>query len=147
MKQRKVSMWIILGAVAAVAVAGTGLVRGLGPKVTVAAARAGLRQARARLRQLEHITRPIAREAHRQADANLELARLSYERLSVLAKQGSAPPAQLDEAKRALEVAQSQHDAAETQARGSGLHGVEHSLGGGRLRPGRRLAGAGRSAG
>lgn len=71
---------------------------------------------------------PLARESHRQADANLELAHLNYERQLVLVQQHSAPTAQLDEAKRALQVAQSQHDAAETQARGSGPHGAEHAL-------------------
>lgn len=128
---------LVAGVVAAVAVkegahvdAGELLVQ-LGDaeaQAAVSVARAGLQQARARLRQLKHITAPIARDSHRQADANLELARLSYERQRVLVKQGSAPPAQLDEARRALDVAQSQHDAAETQAQGSGPHGAEHSL-------------------
>ena len=97
-------------------------------QAAVAMARAGLQQARARLRQVKHIAMPLARESHRQADANLELAHLNYERLLVLVKQGSTPTAQLDEAKRALQVAQSQHAAAETQARGSGPRGVEHAL-------------------
>ncbi len=97
-------------------------------QAAVAMARAGLQQARARLRQVKHISMPLARESHRQADANLELAHLNYERLVVLVKQGSTPTAQLDEAKRALQVAQSQHAAAETQARGSGPRGVEHAL-------------------
>lgn len=91
-------------------------------------AKAGLKQARARLSQLKHITGPVARETHKQADANLELARLSYERQAVLLKKGSATPAQLDEAKRALDVAQSQHDATEKQAAGSGPHGADHAL-------------------
>lgn len=97
-------------------------------QAAVAMARAGLQQARARLRQVKHIAMPLARESHRQADANLELAHLNYERLLVLVKQGSTPTAQLDEVKRALQVAQSQHAAAETQARGSGPRGVEHAL-------------------
>lgn len=97
-------------------------------QAAVAMARAGLQQARARLRQVKHISMPLARESHRQADANLELAQLNYERLLVLVKQGSTPTAQLDEAKRALQVAQSQHAAAETQARGSGPRGIEHAL-------------------
>lgn len=98
------------------------------PQAAVAAARAGLLQARARLRQLKHITAKVARQTHLQADANLELARLGYERQLALVKQGSAPAAQLDEAKRALKVAQSQHDASEAQARGSGPRGAEHAL-------------------
>lgn len=97
-------------------------------QAAVASARAGLLQARARLRQLKHITAPVARETHHQADANLELARLGYERQLALVKQGSAPAAQLDEAKRALKVAQSQHDATDAQARGSGPRGADHAL-------------------
>lgn len=91
-------------------------------------AKAGLKQARARLSQLKHITAPVAREAHKQADANLELARLSYERQLALLRKGSATPAQLDEAKRALDVAQSQHDATEKQAAGSAPRGADHAL-------------------
>lgn len=97
-------------------------------RAAVALARAGLQQARARLGQLKHVTGPVAREAHRQADANLELARLSYERQALLHKKGSLPPAQLDEAKRALDVAQSQHEATETQAASAGPRGAEHRL-------------------
>lgn len=97
-------------------------------QAAVALAKAGLQQARARLRQLKHITGPVARELHRQADANLELSRLSYERLSLLVKRDSAPAAQLDEAKRALDIAQSQHEATEAQARGSSARGAEHAL-------------------
>ena len=91
-------------------------------------AKAGLTQARARLSQLKHITGPVARETHKQADANLELARLSYERQAALLQKGSATPAQLDEAKRALDVAQSQHDATEKQAAGAGPRGADHAL-------------------
>lgn len=97
-------------------------------QAAVAAARAGLQQARARLRQLKHITGPVARQVHLQADANLELARLSFERQVALARKGSTPVAQLDESRRALAIAQSQHDATEAQAHGSGPRGAEHAL-------------------
>lgn len=97
-------------------------------QAAVSMARAGLQQAKARLRQLSHITLPVARETHRQADANLELARLNYERQLALVKQGSAPTMTLDEAKRTLDVAQSQHDATQAQAKGSGPRGAEHAL-------------------
>lgn len=97
-------------------------------QAAVAMARAGLGQARARLRQLKHITAPVARQAHLQADANLELARLSFERQAALVHKGGAPAAQLDEARRALAIAQSQHDATGAQAQGSGPHGAEHAL-------------------
>lgn len=97
-------------------------------QAAVALARAGLSQARARLRQLKHIALPIAREQHRQADANLELAQLSFERQAALAQQGSATQAQLDEARRALQIAQSQHDSTDAQAKGSGPHGAEHAI-------------------
>ena len=91
-------------------------------------AKAGLDQARARLRQLQHVTSPVARGLHRQADANLEFARMTYERLSAMAKQDGVPPAQLDEAKRTLAIAQSQHDTTETQAVSAGPKGADHKL-------------------
>lgn len=83
-------------------------------RAAVVLAKAGLDLARARTAQLNHVTRPMARESHRQADANLELARLGYERRRALLRQGSGTTAQLEESKRALDVAQSQHAARAT---------------------------------
>ena len=97
-------------------------------RATGVLAEAGLQQARARMSQLEHVTRPMARDAHHQADANLQLARLTYERQAALQKQGGATRAQLDEAKRALDVAQSQHDSTQTQATSMGRKGADHQL-------------------
>lgn len=97
-------------------------------QAAVKMARAGLMQAKARIRQLRHITGPVARQAHRQSDANLELARLNYERQLVLTGKGSTPVAQLEEAKRALAVAQSQHDTTALQVTDSGPRGAEHAL-------------------
>jgi HlyD family secretion protein len=97
-------------------------------EAAVVAAKAALEEARARLEELEHVTAPVARQAHLQADANLEAARLGYERAAALAKDGSIPAAQVDEAKRALDVAQAQHDATEAQAQGTGPRGAEHRV-------------------
>lgn len=97
-------------------------------KVAVTVAKARLKEARARLQQLKEITGPVARATHQQADANLAFARLSYERLVAMAKKGGAPAAQVDEAKRALDVAQGQHDATESQAHGSAPKGADHRL-------------------
>lgn len=49
-------------------------------RAAVVVAKAGLQQARARMAQLHHVTAPMARDSHRQADANLVLAQLSFER-------------------------------------------------------------------
>ena len=98
------------------------------PQAALVTAQAGLEQARAKLAQLQHIASPMAREAHRQADSNLAGARVDYERAATLAKDGSVPRAELEEAKRALDVAKSKHAASETQAAGMGPQGADHAL-------------------
>jgi HlyD family secretion protein len=97
-------------------------------RAALAQAQAGLAQAAARLRQLDQVGAPVAREAHRQADANVALAQLAFERQAALVASGSVAPAQLDDARRALDVARSQHDAAEVQDRGTGPRGADHAL-------------------
>lgn len=97
-------------------------------RAAVVVAKAGLQQARARMAQLDHVTAPMARDSHRQADANLVLAQLSYERQLALLKNGGTTVAQRDESKRALAVAQGQHDATETQAISMGSRGADHRM-------------------
>lgn len=94
----------------------------------VRAAQAGLQEAEARLEQLSGVTAPVDRAAHRQADANLAFAQLGYQRQSSLARQGGATLAQVDEARRALTVAEGQHDASAAQVSGSGKRGAAHRL-------------------
>lgn len=97
-------------------------------KAALRLAKAGLRQALAKLSQLRHITGPVASETHKQADANLALAKRSYQRQIELLQGAGAVPSQVDEAKRALDVAQSQYNSTEQQAIGSGPHGAERAV-------------------
>jgi HlyD family secretion protein len=78
-------------------------------------ARVALAQAEARLRQLRDTTLPSAQQALRQAQANLIDARSQYERTRELHDKGFIGPAQLDDAKRNLDVAESQVRTAQLQ--------------------------------
>lgn len=69
-------------------------------------------QAEARLRQLTELTLPAARETLAQAEAALRNAQAAHERVAALARNGHAARATLDEARRALDIAQSQVAAA-----------------------------------
>jgi HlyD family secretion protein len=75
---------------------------------------ASLNQSETRLRQLEELVQPVAEQNLQQAEANLTQARQQFERTRQLVAQGFYSPAQLDEAQRALTVA-------ESQAKNSGL--------------------------
>jgi HlyD family secretion protein len=84
--------------------------------------RAGLAQARAALAQTEaklaHIANfmlPAAEQALRQAQANLTQAQVAYKRTSDLVSRNFVSHAQLDDAQRNLDVAESQLRAAELQ--------------------------------
>ena len=72
-------------------------------------------QAEARLRQLVELVLPSARETLAQAEATLRNAQAGHERTSELTRNGYASRAALDEARRALDIAQSQVAAARLQ--------------------------------
>jgi HlyD family secretion protein len=72
-------------------------------------------QAEARLRQLRELQLPVANQALRQAQANLDNARVTYERNQRLYESGYVGKSILDESQRALEVAQTQVDTARKQ--------------------------------
>lgn len=78
-------------------------------------ARAALAQAEGRLNQLRLTALPSARQSLRQASATLADAQRQYERTRALHAEGFVGPAQLDEATRQLEVADSQWRAAQLQ--------------------------------
>lgn len=78
-------------------------------------ARAALAQAEGRLNQLRQTTLPSAQQSLRQASATLVDAQRQYERTRALHADGFVGPAQLDDAKRNLEVAESQWRAAQLQ--------------------------------
>jgi HlyD family secretion protein len=72
-------------------------------------------QAEARLRQLRELQLPVANQALRQAQANLENARVTHERNKRLYESSYIGKSVLDESQRALEVAQTQVDTARKQ--------------------------------
>ena len=84
-------------------------------KAAVAQARATLNQNEARHKQLAELSRPVAEQAVRQAEANAQQARKQYERAEELIAKGFYSGAQRDEAKRAVDVAESQWRSAQLQ--------------------------------
>jgi HlyD family secretion protein len=87
----------------------------------LAAQAAEAERAQSQARDLQQGARPaelvIAREALRAAEAELELARVSFDRTEKLAKAGVAPPAELDRARTSLQAAEARANAAREQAR------------------------------
>ncbi len=82
---------------------------------SVAQARATLTQSEARLQQVGELGLPVAEQALRQAEANARQARKQYSRIKELVGKGFYSPAQLDDAQRSLDVAESQWRAAQLQ--------------------------------
>jgi len=77
-------------------------------RAAVAAARAGIVEAQAKLKQIRELTLPAAEQALRQATANLRNSRQQYERSKDLFTKGFIGQSQLDEAQMNLEVIESQ---------------------------------------
>ena len=84
-------------------------------RAALAQAQAALAQADAKLRQIQEYALPAAEQALRQAQANLTQAQRSWQRTRDLVAQNFVSHAQLDDAQRNLDVAQSQLHAAELQ--------------------------------
>jgi HlyD family secretion protein len=84
-------------------------------KAAVVQAKGAVAQAEARMRQLDELTLPSAREALTQAQANLLNAQQTFDRTSQLAKDGYATRQALDDAQKTLDVARTQVRSAELQ--------------------------------
>jgi HlyD family secretion protein len=84
-------------------------------KAAVVQAQGAVAQADARMRQLDELTLPSAREALTQAKANLLNAQQTFDRTSQLAKDGYATRQSLDDAQKTLDVAKTQARTAEFQ--------------------------------
>ena len=84
-------------------------------KATVVQAQGAVAQAEARMRQLDELTLPSAREALAQAQANLLNAQHTFDRTSQLTQNGFATRASLDDAQKTLDVARTQVRTAEFQ--------------------------------
>ncbi len=85
-------------------------------------------QGEARLRQLQEVQAPAARELERQTEANLAQIRASHARQQDLFRQGFVGQAALDEAGRALQVAEAQARAATLQRQSAEPHGADQAL-------------------
>lgn len=77
-------------------------------RAAVDQARSAVATAQARLRQIDDVIRPAAEQSSIQAEANLRNAQQSYDRTAKLIEGGYSTRVQLDEARRALDVALAQ---------------------------------------
>lgn len=84
-------------------------------RAAVAQAGAAVAQAKARVEQLRRVGAIVANESLRQADSNLAHAEADLDRAERLAGSGSVAAIELENARRALEVARAQRSAAEAQ--------------------------------
>jgi HlyD family secretion protein len=84
-------------------------------KAAVVQAQGAVAQAEARMRQLDELTLPSAREALTQAQATLLNAQQTFDRTSHLAQDGYATRQALDDAQKTLDVARTQVRTAEFQ--------------------------------
>lgn len=80
-----------------------------------AQADAAVSQARARLRQLREVQAPVAAQAVRQAQVNLDNARTQLRRNTDLFKQGFVGQAALDDVRKGVDLAESQLRASQSQ--------------------------------
>lgn len=84
-------------------------------KATVVQVQGAVAQAEARIRQLEELTLPSAKEAQTQAEATLLNAQQTYDRTARLEHNGYATRASLDDAQKTLDIARAVKRAAEFQ--------------------------------
>jgi HlyD family secretion protein len=94
----------------------------------VTQAQAAVAQASARIRQLRELALPAAEQSLVQAQANLVLARQQYQRAQDLKAKGFVSASALDDAKRNLDVAESQLRAARLQVETNSPSGSDQML-------------------
>jgi len=97
-------------------------------KAAVVQAEGAVAQAEARMRQLQELTMPAARESLVQAQANLDNAQHTFDRTSELARNGYATKAALDDAQKNLDVARTQVRTAELQVYTSSPGGSDYVM-------------------
>jgi len=97
-------------------------------RAALAQAQAAVDQAETKLRQLREVALPAAEQALAQAQANAVQARQNFERTAALREKGFVGQAQLDDAKRGLDVAESQLRAAELQVQTNRPSGSDFAL-------------------
>ena len=84
-------------------------------RASVAQAEAAVKQAQARVDQLRRVGAIVATESLREAESNLEKAEVELERSAKLVGPGAVPAAELENARRAVDVARAQRNAAQAQ--------------------------------
>ena len=97
-------------------------------RAAASAAELAVRQAELKWREWRDVQAPVAREGDRQAQANLVQARAQFERQQDLFRQGFVGQAALDEALRALRVAEAQARSASAQGQAHTEGGIEQEL-------------------
>jgi HlyD family secretion protein len=97
-------------------------------RAALAQAQAAVAQAEAKMRQMREVALPAAEQALAQAQANAVQARQNYERTTALREKGFVGQAQLDDARRALDVAESQLRAAQLQVQSNRPSGSDYAL-------------------
>ncbi len=94
----------------------------------VVQARGVVAQAEARVRQMDELTLPSARETLAEARANLLNAQATFDRTADLERKGSTTRVALDDARKALDVARAQARAAELQVFTSSPNGSAYVM-------------------
>lgn len=84
-------------------------------RAAVAQAKAAVDQAAAKVEQLRKVGAVVTTEALRQAQTSLERSETELERTRTLVASGALPKTQLDEARRAVDIARAQKAAADAQ--------------------------------
>ncbi|MDK9696885.1 MAG: efflux RND transporter periplasmic adaptor subunit [Siculibacillus sp.] len=97
-------------------------------EANVRLAEAALAQSRAKLRQIEDVILPVARQSVAQAEANLAAAQAAFSRVEKLKETGFATQAQVDDARKARDVAVAQTRSAHLQLESSRPGGTERVM-------------------
>ena len=97
-------------------------------KAALELAQANVHQAEIKIRQLQDLTEPLAEQAFVQAQANLSNVQKQFDRTRELVAQGFVGQAQLDDARRNLDVARSQVKSVKLQMQSSKPTGSDHQL-------------------
>ena len=102
-------------------------------------------QARAKLRQLVELQGPVAEQALRQAQTNLHNAQVTLSRNQTLYQQGFIGDAALDDARRTMDLADSQAKAAQKQLETTRPSGSDYAMAESALRQAQAAADGARS--
>ncbi len=101
---------------------------GADEKAALDLANANLHQAEIKLKQIQELNQPLAEQAVRQAQVNLGNVQKQYDRTRELVAQGFVGQAQLDDARRNLDIARSQVDGVKLQAQSTQPAGSDYQL-------------------